>query len=71
MDWDKLRSFTGGRSWQLHPCRRRARPVAIGREPPSLGAGGDLRAPLFHRHARGLILTEQGEFLFRAARTSR
>jgi len=24
--------------------------------------------PLFHRHARGLILTEQGELLFRTAR---
>ena len=27
----------------------------------------DLGVPLFHRHARGLILTEQGEHLFRAA----
>jgi DNA-binding transcriptional LysR family regulator len=27
----------------------------------------DLGVPLFHRHARGLILTEQGEDLFRAA----
>ncbi|MEM7395738.1 MAG: LysR family transcriptional regulator, partial [Verrucomicrobiota bacterium] len=26
-----------------------------------------LRATLFHRHARGLILTEQGEILYRAA----
>ena len=25
----------------------------------------DLGVPLFHRHARGLILTEQGELLFR------
>ena len=28
----------------------------------------ELRAPLFHRHTRGLILTEQGELLWRAAR---
>jgi len=28
----------------------------------------ELKAPLFHRHARGLILTEQGDLLFRAAR---
>jgi DNA-binding transcriptional LysR family regulator len=28
----------------------------------------ELKAPLFHRHARGLILTEQGDHLFRAAR---
>ena len=27
----------------------------------------ELKAPLFHRHARGLILTEQGELLFRTA----
>jgi DNA-binding transcriptional LysR family regulator len=31
----------------------------------------DLKAPLFHRHARGLILTEQGDLLFRAARDMR
>ena len=27
----------------------------------------DLNVPLFHRHARGLILTEQGELLYRTA----
>src|SRR5436305_7584312 len=27
----------------------------------------ELSAPLFHRHARGLILTEQGELLYRTA----
>jgi DNA-binding transcriptional LysR family regulator len=27
----------------------------------------DLEVPLFHRHARGLVLTEQGELLFRTA----
>ena len=27
----------------------------------------DLGVPLFHRHARGLVLTEQGEMLFRTA----
>src|SRR3546814_9065041 len=26
-----------------------------------------LKVPLFHRHARGLILTEQGELLYRTA----
>src|SRR6185436_3622593 len=29
----------------------------------------DLRVPLFTRHARGLILTEQGELLFRTTQT--
>jgi DNA-binding transcriptional LysR family regulator len=28
----------------------------------------DLKVPLFHRHARGLILTEHGEILYRTAR---
>jgi DNA-binding transcriptional LysR family regulator len=28
----------------------------------------DLKVPLFHRHARGLILTEQGELLFRTVK---
>ena len=28
----------------------------------------DLKVPLFHRHARGLVLTEQGELLLRTAR---
>jgi DNA-binding transcriptional LysR family regulator len=27
----------------------------------------ELNAPLFHRHARGLVLTEQGELLYRTA----
>jgi DNA-binding transcriptional LysR family regulator len=27
----------------------------------------ELKVPLFHRHARGLVLTEQGELLFRTA----
>jgi DNA-binding transcriptional LysR family regulator len=27
----------------------------------------ELNVPLFHRHARGLILTEQGDLLYRTA----
>ncbi len=27
----------------------------------------DLKVPLFHRHARGLVLTEQGELLYHTA----
>jgi DNA-binding transcriptional LysR family regulator len=38
---------------------------AVSRQVSALEA--DLGVPLFHRHARGLILTEQGELLFRAA----
>ncbi len=65
MDWDKLRifhaaaaagSFThAGES--LHMSQS-----AVSRQVSSLEK--DLRLSLFHRHARGLVLTEQGELLF-------
>ena len=68
MDWDKLRifhaaaqagSFThAGES--LHMSQS-----AVSRQVAALES--ELGVPLFHRHARGLILTEQGEELFRAA----
>ena len=67
MDWDKLRifqaaadagSFThAGETLGLSQS-------AISRQVGALEA--DLGAPLFHRHARGLILTEQGEMLLGA-----
>jgi DNA-binding transcriptional LysR family regulator len=69
MDWDKVRiffaaaeagSFThAGTSLGLSQS-------AVSRQVSALEA--ELRVPLFHRHARGLILTEQGELLFRTAR---
>jgi DNA-binding transcriptional LysR family regulator len=68
MDWDKLRifhaaaeagSFThAGES--LHMSQS-----AVSRQVSALER--ELNAPLFHRHARGLVLTEQGEVLFRTA----
>ena len=68
MDWDKLRifhaaadagSFThAGES--LHMSQS-----AVSRQVSALER--ELNAPLFHRHARGLVLTEQGELLFRTA----
>jgi DNA-binding transcriptional LysR family regulator len=67
MDWDKLRifqaaaeagSFThAGETLGLSQS-------AVSRQVSALE--GDLGAPLFHRHARGLILTEQGETLLKA-----
>jgi DNA-binding transcriptional LysR family regulator len=67
MDWDKLRifqaaaeagSFThAGETLGLSQS-------AVSRQVSALEA--DLGAPLFHRHARGLILTEQGETLLKA-----
>lgn len=69
MDWDKLRvfhavaeagSFThAGESLNLSQS-------AVSRQISALEES--LSVPLFHRHARGLILTEQGELLNRTAR---
>jgi DNA-binding transcriptional LysR family regulator len=69
MDWDKLRvfhavaeagSFThAGEALNLSQS-------AVSRQISALEES--LNVPLFHRHARGLILTEQGELLFRTAR---
>ena len=67
-DWDKLRvfhaaaeagSFTHAAE-SLHLSQS-----AISRQVSALER--DVGVPLFQRHARGLILTEQGELLFRTA----
>ena len=68
MDWDKLRvfhavaeagSFTrAGDSLNLSQS-------AVSRQ--ISGLESSLKVPLFHRHARGLILTEQGDMLYRTA----
>ena len=69
MDWDKLRvfhavaeagSFThAGEALNLSQS-------AVSRQISALEES--LSVPLFHRHARGLILTEQGEVLYHTAR---
>ncbi|HHB81592.1 MAG TPA: LysR family transcriptional regulator [Aliiroseovarius sp.] len=67
MDWDKLRIFhavadAGSLTHAgevLHLSQS-----AVSRQIKALE--GNLNATLFHRHARGLILTEQGELLFDA-----
>ena len=69
MDWDKLRvfhavaeagSFThAGEVLNLSQS-------AVSRQISALEES--LSLPLFHRHARGLILTEQGELLYKTAR---
>ena len=69
MDWDKLRifhavaeagSFThAGESLNLSQS-------AVSRQVSALEES--LRVTLFHRHARGLILTEQGDVLFRTVK---
>ena len=69
MDWDKLRIFhavadAGSLTHagdQLHLSQS-----AVSRQVRGLEEA--LNTTLFHRHARGLILTEQGELLFDATR---
>lgn len=69
MDWDKLRVFYNvaeSGSFTHAAARLEISQSAISRQISSLEER--LGSSLFHRHARGLILTEQGELLFRTAR---
>ena len=68
MDWDKLRVFHAvaeAGSFTHAGEKLSLSQSAVSRQIGALE--GMLNVPLFHRHARGLILTEQGEILFRAA----
>ena len=69
MDWDKIRVFhavaeAGGFTHAAESLNLSQ--SAVSRQ--ISGLEDSLNIPLFHRHARGLILTEQGELLFRTAR---
>ncbi|MCJ8309185.1 MAG: LysR family transcriptional regulator [Hyphomicrobiales bacterium] len=68
MDWDKLRIFykvANAGSFTHASETLNLSQSAISRQISSLES--EVGVPLFHRHARGLILTEQGEILFKAA----
>jgi len=68
MDWDKLRIFHAAAqagSFTHAGETLNMSQSAVSRQVSALEQ--DLGVALFHRHARGLILTEQGEHLFRAA----
>ena len=68
MDWDKLRIFhaVGQAGSFTHAAEQlNLSQSAISRQIRALEES--LNVTLFHRHARGLILTEQGELLFRTA----
>lgn len=68
MDWDKLRIFHAAAqagSFTHAGETLNMSQSAVSRQVSALEQ--DLGVSLFHRHARGLILTEQGEHLFRAA----
>ncbi len=67
MDWDKLRIFhavADAGSLTHAGDRLHLSQSAVSRQIRALEES--LNATLFHRHARGLILTEQGELLFDA-----
>ena len=69
MDWDKLRIFhaVADAGSLTHAGERlHLSQSAVSRQIRALEES--LNTTLFHRHARGLILTEQGELLFDAAR---
>jgi DNA-binding transcriptional LysR family regulator len=68
MDWDKLRIFhavADAGSFTHAGTELSLSQSAVSRQISALEE--DLHVPLFHRHARGLILTEQGEVLYRTA----
>ena len=68
MDWDKLRIFHAAAeagSFTHAGDSLRMSQSAVSRQVSALEK--DLGIALFHRHARGLVLTEQGELLFRTA----
>ncbi|QDZ01983.1 LysR family transcriptional regulator [Nitratireductor mangrovi] len=68
LDWDKLRVFHAAAeagSFTHAAEKLNLSQSAISRQVSALEH--DIGVSLFHRHARGLVLTEQGELLFRTA----
>ena len=69
MDWDKLRIFHAAA--QAGSFTHAGEMLNMSQSAVSRQVGAlemELGIPLFHRHARGLLLTEQGDLLFRTAR---
>jgi len=68
LDWDKLRVFHAAAAAGSFTHAAEALHLsqsAISRQVSALEQ--EVGVPLFHRHARGLVLTEQGDILYRAA----
>lgn len=66
LDWDKLRVFHAAAKAGSFTHAAEALHLsqsAVSRQVSALEH--DVGVPLFHRHARGLVLTEQGDMLFR------
>jgi DNA-binding transcriptional LysR family regulator len=69
MDWDRLRIFhyvADAGSFTHAGATLNLSQSAVSRQVSALE--DSLRVKLFHRHARGLILTEQGELLYRTVK---
>lgn len=69
MDWDRLRIFHAvaeAGSFTHAGEKLNLSQSAISRQISALEES--VHVPLFHRHARGLLLTEQGEMLFRTVK---
>jgi DNA-binding transcriptional LysR family regulator len=69
LDWDKVRIFYTAA--EAGSFTHAGDTLGLSQSAVSRQVGAlerDLSVPLFHRHARGLILTEQGEQLFRTAK---
>ena len=65
MDWDKIRIFLNVA--EAGSFTRAGDDIGLSQSAVSRQISAlerELKAPLFHRHARGLILTEQGDLLF-------
>ena len=68
MDWDKLRIFHSVAEAGSFTHAGEALNLSQSAVSRQIGALEEsLKVPLFHRHARGLELTEQGELLYRTA----
>ena len=72
MDWDKIRLFyevvTAGNFTRAGE-KLGVNQSSVSRQISTLEH--ELKVPLFHRHPRGLVLTEHGEVLFRSAQDIR
>ncbi|HEU6441299.1 MAG TPA: LysR family transcriptional regulator [Microvirga sp.] len=72
MDWDKIRLFyevAEAGSFTRAGEKLGVNQSSVSRQISALEQ--ELKIPLFHRHARGLILTEHGDVLFKAAQEMR
>ena len=68
MDWDKLKIFhtvAEASSFTKASTILNLSQSAISRQIQALES--DLKVQLFERHARGLVLTENGEYLYKSA----